>query len=58
MNQIPISVNKVRSKLLPYDESLTECLGTEEMIDKIKCKLCEKQLLIKNMNAYWVPYLK
>ena len=35
MNQIPISVNKVsRSQLLPYDESLTECLGTEEMIDK------------------------
>ena len=53
MNQIPISVNKViRSKLLPYDESLTECLGTEEMIDKIKCKLCEKQLLIKNMRKH------
>ena len=53
MNQIPISVNKVsRSKLLPYDESLIECLGTEEMIDKIKCKLCEKQLLIKNMRKH------
>ena len=53
MNQIPISVNKVsRSKLLPYDESLTECLGTEEMIDKIKRKLCERQLLIKNMRKH------
>ena len=53
MNQIPFSVNKVsRSKLLPYDESLTECLGTEEMIDKIECKLCEKQLLIENMRKH------
>ena len=53
MNQLPISVTKVsKSKLLPYDESLTECLGTEVKVNKIKCKLCEKQLLDKKMRKH------
>ena len=48
-----ISVTKVsKSKLLPYDESLTECLGTEVKVNKIKCKLCEKQLLDKKMRKH------
>ena len=60
MNQIPISATKLsKSKLLPYDETLTECLGTETKVNKIKCKLCEKLLVIrqKNEKAYRVSHL-
>ena len=58
-DQIPISDTKLnKSKLLPYEKSLKECIESKEKDhQKLKCKLWEQQVMHKKMRKNIASYI-
>ena len=49
-----VSPKRIKSSLLPYDDSLVEATDDLELKEKVACKVCSKEVeLKKNASTCW-----